>query len=167
MIWSALNTSYIVQLQPWTFNSQPCLIPLEWVSLLSPTLIFCSNFWIPESLQITSYPDLNPLQSLSYWNHILFQPFSHFPLDWNMDSGLSPGSCVWIHPFMKRVLALSKPSGVFPSFHLLAFHRWFWCVQACLMGTSPESLSQGPSPLRGRDETRISVSALQSIARSY
>lgn len=118
MIWSALNTSYIVQLQPWTFNSQPCLIPLEWVSLLSPTLIFCSNFWIPESLQITSYPDLNPLQSLSYWNHILFQPFSYFPLDWNMDSGLSPGSCVWIHSFMKWVLALSS---LLASFHLSIF----------------------------------------------
>lgn len=73
---------------------------------------------------------------------------------------LSPGSCVWIHPFMKRGLALSKPSGIFPSFHLQPFHRWFWCVQACLMGTSPESLSQGPSPLHGRHETRITVSLL-------
>ena len=48
-----------------TWNSQPCLVPPGWLSLLSSVLIICSKFWIPESLQITSCSDLDPLQSTS------------------------------------------------------------------------------------------------------
>lgn len=59
-----------------TWNSQSCLVPPGWLSLLSSVLIICSKFWIPESLQITSCSDLDPLQSTSSWNYSLFQPFS-------------------------------------------------------------------------------------------